>query len=448
MATADTGRHDPLALGIDGGGSKCAAVLARLTPAGDVGIEIIGRGRGGPANPRVAGHDLGAGLDHRGDRRGVCRCRARAAAGRGRLPRARGRGAAPRIAMPCSHGRPRRASPAAWPWCPTACCRSQTPPPSPGAWCSSPAPDRWRLAWPARACRLTPEAGVDRCGGWGPLLGDEGSGHAIGLVALKAAMRAADGRGPRTILEAALLRRFAADRAPDLVACIHGPGVGRREIADAAREVLAAADVGDAVAAAILTGAAVDLAAHVRTLADRNAFAAGVYPAAAHRRTADRQLDTPAARDRIARRERPRAGRGDGGDRSRRCRRAVRGGNGHRGVSPHCLGRGRAAVTCRGRASSSLRGPRASRATAGEIGAVVLERQRLEASGRARASPGRRRCTPVSRIESSLRPAAWRSRRPWRRSSSAGSRCRAPRGPSPPRGAASPSSPTEASSWR
>jgi len=54
--------------------------------------------------------------------------------------------------------------------------------------------------------------------------------------------------------------------------------VGRREIADAAREVLAAADVGDPVAAAILASAAGELAAHVRTLADRNAFEAGVYP--------------------------------------------------------------------------------------------------------------------------------------------------------------------------
>jgi N-acetylglucosamine kinase-like BadF-type ATPase len=54
--------------------------------------------------------------------------------------------------------------------------------------------------------------------------------------------------------------------------------VGRREIADAAREVLAAADVGDAVAAAILTGAATELATHVRTLAERNSLTSGVYP--------------------------------------------------------------------------------------------------------------------------------------------------------------------------
>jgi N-acetylglucosamine kinase-like BadF-type ATPase len=133
------------------------------------------------------------------------------------------------------------------------------------------------LALP-RGNTLSAATAADRCGGWGPLLGDEGSGHTIGLAALKAAMRAADGRGPDTILHAALLKRFGAARAADLVGCIHAPGVGRREIADAAREVLAAADVGDAVAAAILTGAATELATHVRTLAERNSLTSGVYP--------------------------------------------------------------------------------------------------------------------------------------------------------------------------
>ncbi len=45
-----------LVIGVDGGGSRCAAVLARPVPGG-TGIDVIGRGRGGPANPRVAGHD-------------------------------------------------------------------------------------------------------------------------------------------------------------------------------------------------------------------------------------------------------------------------------------------------------------------------------------------------------------------------------------------------------
>jgi N-acetylglucosamine kinase-like BadF-type ATPase len=129
-----------------------------------------------------------------------------------------------------------------------------------------------------RGAGLSAAAPVDRCGGWGPLLGDEGSGHAIGLAGLKAAMRAADGRGPETILREALLRRFAVAEAAELVGRLHAPEVGRREIADVAREVIAAADVGDAVASAIIAAAAADLAAHVRTLAIRGEFAAGVYP--------------------------------------------------------------------------------------------------------------------------------------------------------------------------
>ncbi|MCM6776417.1 ATPase [Nocardia sp. CDC159] len=39
-----------------------------------------------------------------------------------------------------------------------------------------------------------------RIDGWGPLLGDEGGGAWIGLMGLRAALRAFDGRGPRTAL--------------------------------------------------------------------------------------------------------------------------------------------------------------------------------------------------------------------------------------------------------
>jgi len=49
---------------------------------------------------------------------------------------------------------------------------------------------------------------VARAGGWGYLLGDEGSGYAIGLAALQAILRAADGRAPQTQL---VLRFDAVD---------------------------------------------------------------------------------------------------------------------------------------------------------------------------------------------------------------------------------------------
>jgi N-acetylglucosamine kinase-like BadF-type ATPase len=272
MAAAD---HDePLVLGVDGGGSRCAAVLARPLPGGR--LDILGRGVGGTANPRVAGHETArasilaavhaafadAGLE--------VRPLAAACFGLAGVGLAADRDAvlawathvpvADRMLV-VADGMLPFADAAAEPWGVVVIAGTGS----------------LALARP-RTAVMTTETDSDRCGGWGPILGDEGSGYAIAVQALKAAMRAADGRGPDTILREAFLRRFAADRAADLVARLHAPGMGRREIADAAREVLAAAEVGDPVAVAIVTTAAADLAAHVRTLVDRNGFAAGVYP--------------------------------------------------------------------------------------------------------------------------------------------------------------------------
>ncbi|HEX5726012.1 MAG TPA: BadF/BadG/BcrA/BcrD ATPase family protein, partial [Longimicrobiaceae bacterium] len=46
---------------------------------------------------------------------------------------------------------------------------------------------------------------LERCGGWGMVVGDEGSGWALGRAGLAAALRAADGRGPATRLLPRLL---------------------------------------------------------------------------------------------------------------------------------------------------------------------------------------------------------------------------------------------------
>ena len=276
MAAAEGENRVRLVLGIDGGGSKCAVVLARLpaTAAGE--IEVVGRGRGGPANPRVSGHEVARGS--------ITTAIAHAFADAGRPPRPVAAACLGLAGVGLSEDRD-----AVLAWATQAGLADRVVVVADGLLPFADAvAEPWgvvliagtgslALARP-RGAGLAVETPADRCGGWGPLLGDEGSGHAIGLAALKAAMRAADGRGPATILEAALLQRFAVAQARDLVAIVHGPGVGRREIADTAREVLAAADVGDPVAAAILTSAAADLAAHVRTLAERNAFAAGVYP--------------------------------------------------------------------------------------------------------------------------------------------------------------------------
>ena len=56
-----------------------------------------------------------------------------------------------------------------------------------------------------------------RSGGWGYVLGDEGSGYWIGRAALRAVLREADERGPKTALTPLLLEHFgvAAGAGPD-----------------------------------------------------------------------------------------------------------------------------------------------------------------------------------------------------------------------------------------
>ena len=106
---------------------------------------------------------------------------------------------------------------------------------------------------------------VARCGGWGMFVGDEGSGYAIGRAGVVAALRAADGRGPRTPLLDTLMGVMGVDT-------IHAipPWVGRAEkseIAALARHVVEAADAGDKVALDVLRREAGELALHPRALA-------------------------------------------------------------------------------------------------------------------------------------------------------------------------------------
>ena len=89
-----------------------------------------------------------------------------------------------------------------------------------------------------------------RSDGWGPWLGDEGSGRWLGQAALVAAVRSADGRGPRTVLEAA-----ARTLAPALVNLPQAVGSGAdvaRSLAAFAPVALARAAEGDPVAGRIV----------------------------------------------------------------------------------------------------------------------------------------------------------------------------------------------------
>lgn len=114
-----------------------------------------------------------------------------------------------------------------------------------------------------------------RAGGWGYLLGDEGSGYAIGLAALRAIARAADRRGPQTALTAAVLAHWGLSQPQDVIRHVYQPELGRGEIAALAALVEAAA-AHDAVAHAIIQEAGRELALMVQAVARQLAFTGAV----------------------------------------------------------------------------------------------------------------------------------------------------------------------------
>lgn len=107
---------------------------------------------------------------------------------------------------------------------------------------------------------------LHRAGGWGPLLGDAGSGHALGRAGLRAVAAAFDG-GPATSLRARL--QAAAD-IPDREALLHAVYQETIDIASVAPMVVEAAQNDDAVAARVLADTTAALAEQVGWLADRD----------------------------------------------------------------------------------------------------------------------------------------------------------------------------------
>jgi N-acetylglucosamine kinase-like BadF-type ATPase len=100
---------------------------------------------------------------------------------------------------------------------------------------------------------------LERSGGWGPTLGDEGSGYDIARQALKAVVASFDGRAPQTVLTARICQQLGIASAKDLPSVIYNNDAESTQIASLARLVADAAAEGDAVARDILAQAGRDL---------------------------------------------------------------------------------------------------------------------------------------------------------------------------------------------
>lgn len=102
-------------------------------------------------------------------------------------------------------------------------------------------------------------------GGWGYLLGDEGSGYDLGRRALTAALRAMDGRGSETCLRT-LCEEQAGCALRELVARLYAAD-SKRVIASYAPLLLQAAEAGDRVAGEELRQAVGDMTCAIQTAA-------------------------------------------------------------------------------------------------------------------------------------------------------------------------------------
>ncbi|MFT4041729.1 MAG: BadF/BadG/BcrA/BcrD ATPase family protein [Gordonia sp. (in: high G+C Gram-positive bacteria)] len=114
-------------------------------------------------------------------------------------------------------------------------------------------------------------SGLARVDGWGNIVGDAGSAYWIGRAGIDAALRAFDGRGPRTDLSPLAVAEFGP--LPEVYMVLQSDPYRVRRIAAFARTVAERADSGDASSVAIIDAAAQELAISVAAAAHRSGTA-------------------------------------------------------------------------------------------------------------------------------------------------------------------------------
>ena len=249
--------HPDLILGVDGGGTSTVAWLADKRLDGEAAI--LGRGCGGPSNPHMAGSTVvtdnldiaieAAFLDA-GEPRQQVAAACLGLAGAGRESQHRGL--------------------LAWAGeCELAVEVEIVNDAIPLLYAASPAGTGLGLISGTGSfafCR-TDKGQVSRCGGWGPLLGDGGSGYAVSVAGLQAATRGADGRGPQTALLDNILGQLQLGEPLQLIDWVQHQQTDRKAIAALAPVVVQASLAGDEIAAEIIGQAVEDLADLVVTVA-------------------------------------------------------------------------------------------------------------------------------------------------------------------------------------
>lgn len=114
-----------------------------------------------------------------------------------------------------------------------------------------------------------PDGRAWRAGGWGHILGDEGSGYWLAARSLRAALADRDGSGPRTALSDAAVGFFGVDSIEALATLVYSKPLSKGEIAAFAIETGRVAHAGDAVARGLYERGARELGAQVLAVVEQ-----------------------------------------------------------------------------------------------------------------------------------------------------------------------------------
>jgi glucosamine kinase len=114
-----------------------------------------------------------------------------------------------------------------------------------------------------------------RAGGWGHLLGDEGSGYWLGVQSIKAALRHREASGPATALSEAATAFFGEATVEAVAQSVYSNPLTKGEIAAFAVETATLAEQGDAVARELYERGARELGEQIQAVIRRTGLAHG-----------------------------------------------------------------------------------------------------------------------------------------------------------------------------
>ncbi|HAJ96072.1 MAG TPA: hypothetical protein DCP02_07555, partial [Actinobacteria bacterium] len=105
--------------------------------------------------------------------------------------------------------------------------------------------------------------------GWDYILGDEGSGYEIGIKALRALMRAYDGRGKNTLLSKTILKDLGIKNIEELIKWAHDVSLTKDKISEIAITVCRTAEKGDKISIELLKEEAREVLISISTVVNK-----------------------------------------------------------------------------------------------------------------------------------------------------------------------------------